>query len=263
LPRYHWLFVLVPLLFVYTLITGMRPSAMRASLMAILFFCAPCFHRQFNTLTALAAAALIVHFFRPAFITDIGSILSFSVMLGLIALYKPFNAIFLRMMRAREIHAEAVLLKAADDFNRARALLIVTRLMQFVAGLCAVTIAAWLASMPLSAYFFGRVTPGGILANLIISPCAFMLVVAGVIGYAVSFVSLTLAAVFNNAAAVFTTIMIKTAALVSSMPFSNFKVDKFSSWVVWFWFALLLISAWCLRKWIEKCDDGLDWMGER
>ncbi len=261
-PRYYWLFAVVPLLAVYTMLTGMRPSALRAALMALLFFCAPFFRRRFSTLTALAGAAIIVHLYCPSFISDIGSILSFSVMLGLAALYQPLNKLFLKTMRIDFLRREAALLRASNERLRADLLQSLVQAGIFVSGLCAVTVAAWLTALPLSAYFFGRITPGGIVANLVISPCVFMLVVAGVLGFATSFFSTTLAAIFNNAAGLFTAIMIRTADSVSNCPGSNFMLRNFPVWLVWLWFTALLSAGWILRKWFEKSTDGLGWMGE-
>jgi ComEC/Rec2-related protein len=261
-PLYYWLFAVVPLLAVYTMLTGMRPSALRAALMALLFFCAPFFRRRFSTLTALAGAAIIVHLYCPAFISDIGSILSFSVMLGLATLYQPLNKLFLKAMRVDFLRREVALLRAANERARANLLQSLAQAGIFISGLCAVTIAAWLTALPLSAYFFERIAPGGIVANLVISPCVFMLVVAGVLGFVASFFSATLAAIFNNAAGLFTAIMIRTADSVSNCPGSNFMFRDFPVWLVWLWFATLLSAGWILRRRLEKRADGLEWMGD-
>ncbi len=260
IPRYYWLFALAPLLTAYTLATGMRASAMRAALMALFFFCAPLFGRRFNTLTALAASALLVHAYQPSFISDIGSILSFSVMLGLITLYRPFALLIEKPLRVNALRDEAALLTAADEPARARRLTRRAALLSLFAGLCAVTVSAWLASLPLSAYYFGRITPGGVLANLLISPCALMLVIAGVLGYAASFVWGALASVFNHAAGAFTCIMIKTAECVSRLPFASIRVERFPLWLVWLWFAALFLGAWLLRRRVMRGDSGLEWM---
>ena len=261
-PRYLWIFAVTPLLLAYTIATGMRPSAVRAALMALLFFIAPHCRRRFNTLTALAVAALVLHMFRPSFISDIGSILSFGVMLGLVALYKPVCRILERLMGVDRMRVEASLLSAADEHGRADRVLRRAGLISLFAGLCAVTISAWLSSMPLSAYFFGRITPGGLIANLVISPCAFMLVIAGVLGFAASFASTALASFFNHAAGVFTFVMIKTAEYVSRCPLSSFDVEGFPAWLVWLWFAGLLLLASFLRRWVERAETGLEWMGD-
>ena len=76
-PRYYWVYILAPLLLIYTFATGLRPSAVRACLMALFYFSAPVVGRRFNALSALATTALAVHLFAPAYIFDLGCILSF------------------------------------------------------------------------------------------------------------------------------------------------------------------------------------------
>ena len=259
-PRYRWFFILAPLLIAYTLATGMRPSAVRATLMALIFFAAPLFGRRFNALSALATAALIVHLFSPAYISDIGAILSFSVMLGLVVLYKPLCYLLELLFKVDKLQQNAELLAASDELKLAERMNNRIQLISFISGLCAVTVSAWLASMPLCAYYFGRITPGGLIANLVISPCALMLVIAGVLGFVSSFISTALAVLFNNAAGFFSLIMMKTAGFISSCPASNFEVSSFPVWLVWCWFGMLFLSSWLLRRWIARRDDGLEWI---
>lgn len=263
MPRYLWVFILAPFLIAYTLSTGMRPSAVRATLMALIFFAAPFFGRRFNALAALATAALIVHLVSPAYISDIGAILSFGVMLGLVVLYKPVYHLLELLFRVDALKQSAQLLSAAGELKSASRINNRIQLVSFLAGLCAVTISAWLASMPLCAHYFGRITPGGLLANLVISPSALMLVIAGVLGFVSSFICTALAVLFNNAAGFFSLIMMKTAGFISACPGSHFKISSFPVWLVWAWFGLLFISAWLLRRWIARREDGLEWMGER
>ncbi len=261
-PRYLWIFILAPLLMAYTLVTGMRPSAVRATLMALFFFASPAFGRRFNALAALACAALVVHLVSPVYISDIGSILSFSVMLGLVILYKPIFHLLEILFRVNALRLNVDLLSAAQELKAAHRLEKRVQLLSFLAGLFAVTIAAWLTSMPLSAYFFGRVTPGGLVANLVISPCALMLVIAGVVGFATSFISVALASIFNNATAFFALVMLRTAEFISSVPASNFEVGCFPAWLVWCCFAVLLSGTWLLRRWIDRRESGMEWIGE-
>ena len=260
MPRYYWVYILAPLLLIYTVATGLRPSAVRACLMALFYFSAPVFGRKFNAISALAAAALAIHFFAPAHIFDIGCILSFSVMLGLIVLFKPLSDLLKRAFRVEPMEAQALLYQVSEDFKKAARIRRRARFLAFTAELLGVTTSAWLASMPLSAYFFERITPGGVVANMIITPCALMLVTAGVIGFAVSFFSIWLAACFNNAAGFFTTIMIKTAVLISGCPFVRFEVKNWPLAGVWLWFAALFLIAWLLRRYTRKSGSDLSWL---
>lgn len=263
-PRYYWIYILAPLLLIYTVLTGLRPSAVRACLMALFYFSAPIFGRKFNSLAALAAAALTVHFFTPAYIFDIGCILSFSVMLGLVVMFKPLRDLLRSAFCIQELEARAHLYQVSDDHPKAARLQWLARALSRLAELLGVTIAAWLTSVPLGAFFFQRITPGGVFANLIITPCALMLVTAGVLGFVGSYISAWLAACFNNAAGVFTTIMIKTATVISNCPGARIEVKGWRPFWVWLWFAALFTLAWLLRRrQTRRSASDLSWLEER
>ncbi len=65
IPRTYWVLVSGPLLIFYTALTGARPPAVRACLMALLYLAAPLIGRRPNALMALAGTALIVHALQP------------------------------------------------------------------------------------------------------------------------------------------------------------------------------------------------------
>ena len=199
--------LLVPLLWAYTYLIGMTPSAIRAASMASIYFAAYIFMRRPNALIAWCLTFLIIHFFDPLLLLNVGSELSFAVMLGIL--------LSLRFCRH-------------FNFGRAESLI--------------VTFAAWLAGTPLAAHVFGRITPGGILANLILIPTAAVSVITSALGILTSFISTTLAAHINNAAALFTRAMVAISWSVSHTPGSNFETTKwtFSTCLIYYTLFLAL-----------------------
>ena len=258
-PRPYWVFFVVPLLVFYTVTTGARPSAVRACLMAALYFLAPLMGRKPSGLAAWTGTALIVYAFQPWLIYDIGCVLSFVVMGGLVIFCRPFCAAGQRLFRLDRFEAEARLLDAGGEKARARRLRGCAKAVKFVSDSFAVSLAAWLASVPLTAYYFGRFTPGGLFANLVIGPCSFFIVVAGCLGMATSYVSAWVASCFNHAAGIFTLVMVKTAELTAACPGCHFRVGKWAPWMVWVWFGgLLLLAGWLYTR----RTDGLAWLDD-
>ena len=76
--------VAVPLVAAYTLLTGARPSAVRAAMMASLWFLAPVFGRRPDPLAAWSVTAFAVYLFHPERLFDVGCTLSFAVMFGIV-----------------------------------------------------------------------------------------------------------------------------------------------------------------------------------
>jgi len=199
--------VTIPLLWAYVLMIGCPPSAARAALMASFYFSAPLFCRRPNGVMSWVLAFLVIHVLSPRQIADVGSLLSFAVMLGIV--------LWCRYSRR---------------FER-----------KWIAGL-GVSLVAWAMGVPIAAHVFGRVTPGGLLANMALIPAAFVTVASGVVGLAVSFVSETLAAHLNNLSALFTWTMVGVSHVVSRLPGANFAVGSWPLWECAAWYAALALG---------------------
>ena len=207
----------VPVLWGYVCVIGSPPSAVRAAMMATLCFLAPLFWRRPNATTAWSLTFLAVFGWNPKMIADVGCMLSFTVMLAIII---------------------------AGDCLRGRGAGLSLLWMTFV---------AWAAGVPIAAHVFGHVTPGGLLANLVLIPAAGVAVAAGALGMLSGFFSETLASHFNNIAALSTAAMSGVSEVVSRLPMSDFEVSPWSVAACAAWYAGLL----CLLYIASRCRDSL------
>lgn len=199
--------VAIPILWGYVVLIGASPSAVRAALMATFCYLAPLLWQRPNLLRAWALTFLAIHLVRPLQITDVGSALSFTVMLAI------------------------ALAVEGSRFSGAW-----------------ITVIAWAAGVPIGAHVFGRVTPGGILANLVLITAAECTVMAGAAGIAVSFVSEKAAAHFNNLSALCTKGMVCIAELVSRLPGANFEVPRWTILQCAEWYALIVLAFILVRS---------------
>jgi len=257
-PRPYWVLGVTPLLVFYTFASGAQPSAVRACLMAVIYFAAPLFGRKPNGIAALSATALIVYAYSPALIYNIGCTLSFAVMGGLVVFCQPFCVIGRKFCRIDLVEQRALLLKQAGSPAAATRMRFLCAALNGIINSVAVSLAAWLASLPLTAYYFARFTPGGFFANLVIAPCAFLVMVGGGLGLAASFVSDGVSSCFNHAAGFFTVIMIRTAEVTAGYGWANFRITRWEPWMVWCWFLVLIASAVWLHA--RRPADGLAWL---
>ncbi|GAB7386600.1 DNA internalization-related competence protein ComEC/Rec2 [Bacillaceae bacterium] len=104
------LFTIVVVSF-YVLLTGASPSALRAGVMVVFVLAAKYIHRSLSGLDALGIALLLLLFFAPFFLWDIGFQLSFAVTAGLL-LFVPTVAERLPWRRRALKNAAAVALVA-------------------------------------------------------------------------------------------------------------------------------------------------------
>jgi ComEC/Rec2-related protein len=257
-PRPYWVLGVAPVLIFYTVVSGAQPSAVRACVMALIYFAAPLFGRRPNGIAALAGTALCVYAYAPSLVFNIGCTLSFAVMGGLVVFCRPFCVFGRSLFRVASQEQKVLLYEQAGNGRAAWRLRCVIGAARFAIDSVAVSLAAWLASLPLSAYYFARFTPGGFFANLVIAPCAFLVMVAGSLGLVASFVSEWAASCFNHAAGLFTVVMIRTAEITVSFAWANFRIARWEPWMVWLWFAGLALLAGWLR--VRRAADGLAWL---
>lgn len=111
-----------------------------------------------------------------------------------------------------------------------------------------VSFAAWAAGVPIAASMFGRITPGGIVANLVLLPTAALSVAAGVLGALAGFVSETAAAHFNNLTALLTRAMTGMARAVAGFDWANFEVEGWGLGASAAWYAALASALLFLKK---------------
>ncbi|MEI8243804.1 MAG: ComEC/Rec2 family competence protein, partial [bacterium] len=262
-PRQWWVLPLAPILVFYTVVTGLSASALRACLMAVLYFGAPLLGRKPDGLSTLAAAAVMALAIDPFQLQDAGFALSFVVMGGLLLLYVPLAELCRRGLRvddaALDARASAGLGGELDPAVVQRRALRV-RLLRWTAELAAMSVAAWLSSAPLTAWYFGRLTPTSLLANLPIAPAAFLVGVASSVGLLAGLVSPGAEAVFNHAAGGLTQLMVWCAQATVSIPGGTLEVPNPPPWLVGCWYAGLLLLTWWLWRLTRAAPTGAAWM---
>ena len=195
--RQYWVLLLAPALVLYTIATGMGASAVRACVMALLFWSAPLFSRKPDGPSALAMTALLILSFVPTQLFDMGFLLSFIAVAGLMTLYP----LWMRPVRAA-LAADLWRIQPASFWERwGRSWGIET------ASLVVASLAAWLATTPLSAYAFNVVSPVGLIGNLLVIPLSSLVLLTGVLSLVAGSLSVFLAEIFNQANRVFISIM--------------------------------------------------------
>ena len=254
--RVYWGPFLAPLLIAYTLATGAKPSAVRACIMAVIYFSAPVFGRKGDSLSALAMAALAILVYSPQDLQDIGFILSFSVVTGLIVLYPVVSgalvsigsecASVLRKTNTGPDRVPGFLEKEPFSFEPpGRASLAGRWIMKYIGSVAVLSACAWLVSAPLTAYFFERFTPIALLGNVFVIPLTFLVVLTGCLSLISGSCFVVLAEVFNHANLALVTCLVRCTGFISKAPFATQDVPRPPAWTVWIWYAAIaLIVAW-------------------
>lgn len=138
---------------IYCFLTGASVSTVRAVLMVSVGLFGNLILRSSDFYTSVAFAALILLLKNPLYLWDAGFQLSFSAVLGIVACTRPLEQLAAAYLR---LPAKALTALSAS-------------------------LAATLATLPISAYFFGGFSLVGVLANLLLLPLSALLVGSGLL----------------------------------------------------------------------------------
>jgi len=238
--RLWWAVVLIPLLTAYTVAVGAEASAVRACLMACLFWLAPVVGRKPDALSTLGASAIAILAVAPGQVSDVGFVFSFAAVLGLVLLMPTLE----RALRPGW---------AADPLRvqpERRIVVWLRKAGRVAAGVTAMTLAAWLATTPLTAAWFGRFTPIALFSNLFIAPLTVMVMLAGCLSMVVGAVVPFLAELFNGAAWVLVKLMLAGLRLLDRVPCGNVDVEPWGWGAVAAWYGVLALG--CLLAYAKE-----------
>lgn len=252
LSREYWILPLAPLLVGFTVMTGARASAVRACVMAVVYFAAPLLRRRADGLSALGLAAVLILAAAPNQWRDIGFQLSFMAMLGLVTVAGPIERLLRRGWAPDpwRIQTEAWPVRLARALGRQ------------VAGLLAMSAAAWLVTAPLTALYFGRFTPVALLANLWTVPVAFLIVLTGSLSLVGGMLAGWLAVVFNHANVALIALLTGSMRLAARLPGGTFAfpAEAVPGWAAAAAYLPIGLLVWWLRRrafsaGVEALDD--------
>ncbi len=160
IPRWLQLVIAALALSFYALATGLSPPTVRAVLMALVALVAYMMKRESDWLSALACSAILYLFWKPHSIYDIGFQLSFLTV----------AAFCMYLVPSRDVAENPIQhwLNLAKETGAA-------------------SLVASIASAPLVAFHFGRVSIVGVVANLLIAAVVPFIIVVSFVAHFVSF----------------------------------------------------------------------------
>ncbi|MBA4387050.1 MAG: hypothetical protein C0404_03655 [Verrucomicrobia bacterium] len=231
IQRTHWIIALAPLLTYYTVMTGLQPSAVRACIMAVVYWLAPLLKRKSDIYASIAVAAILIIAVSPSDICDVGCLLSFIAVLGIVLLYPLIFDVFRNSFRADPL--------APQPETGAAPLL--RRVWLEVGMLVSTSTAAWLVTLPLTAYYFGLFSPIALLGNLIAIPLSSLIIATGCLSIFFGSCSLLLADIFNHANLAFTALLTYVMRKFAALPGGWMEVQPPSLWIVVAFYAMLAL----------------------
>jgi competence protein ComEC len=164
LPKQHqkkWLIALIsiPLLWAYAFITGLSPSVLRAVTLFSIIAIGNSFNQKTNMVNLLAVSAFFLLLFKPYLLMLVGFQLSYVAVLGIIFIYPQIRKLWL----------------PSNWFNI------------FFWDVISISMAAQIATFPLSILYFHRFPPYFLISNILVIPMATLIVGVGIVFFLFSY----------------------------------------------------------------------------
>ncbi len=144
-------------LVLYMLVTGSQPPVVRATIMATVILCGKAVQRPVSAWNCIGFSAMVIFAVDARQLFDIGFQLSYGAVLSLMAIYPVFNRWITKIPHERRWQMGVV----------------------WILRVCAVSLAATVGTLPLTAVCFGKVSVIGILANIVVIPATELSVLLG------------------------------------------------------------------------------------
>jgi competence protein ComEC len=153
--RFVPVLIILACIWFYALVTGFSPSVQRASCMFTLLSLGDLFLGKANGINSLCASAFIMLAYNPYLVVNVGFQLSYAAVLGIMLIQKP------------------IYMLASFSFIQNKYLWM---LVDKAWGICCISLAAQLATLPISLFYFGQFPSYFLFSNLFVIPAIFVLV---------------------------------------------------------------------------------------
>lgn len=217
---YHLLLALLAV-WLYTLLTGWHPSALRAAIMGSLWAAGSWLGRQRSSFPALLLAAGVMVGIKPSVLGNISFQLSFAAMAGLIFLSPLFASWAYRALGEEKVGGGR----------------------RFVVESLSFSLGAILATLPLLAFYFHRLSLMTLPATFLSLPAVPGLIAAAAFSSGLGLISTTLAHIPGWICWIFGTYIIRVAEAFSSLPFAAVSARVGIPFVVSYYSVLILALA--------------------
>jgi len=183
--------LILSIIWFYALMTGFSSSVLRASAMFSFLALGMIWNKKINVFNSLAASALLLLLINPFSIFDIGFQLSYLAVIGIVILFNPIQQI----------------IPASNKVTK------------YLRDLAAVSIAAQVATTPVSLYYFGQFPNYFILTNIIVIPLTGFIIYTAIPALLLSGVNFA-GEFLYSILALLLKIMTTSVKFVDSIPFS-------------------------------------------
>lgn len=208
------LFFIITVVFLFILITGFQPSAIRAGIMGLSLIVASFFGRINNSLRVILITAALMLSLNPILLRyDIGFQLSFLAVIGIVL----FSSLLQDKMRF---------------------------LPAIIRDVLAMSLSAYIFTFPLLIYYFGNISLVFPITNILIVPVLYIVMILGILFIFLSFFSSTLALVALFPLWLFVSWIIAVIQFFSKIGWSSMLIEWTNSLSITIFYGAVILFVW-------------------
>ncbi len=229
--KWYSLMVGVPILFAFAAVAGFTPSVLRACLMQTVLLVSYVSMREYDSLSALSAAVLILLGIDPFTFTSISFQLSALCVLGITLFGDKIYQYLLNLPLIRDVKPKSIM----------------TRICKTILMSVSISVSAMILTLPVSSYYFGVISTVSVLTNLLtlwaVTYIFCGLLIACLLGALYAPLGMILAQILS----VLVRYVLWVARMLSQLPYSSLGIQN-TYIVIWLVFAYVLLLAHVLLK---------------
>jgi competence protein ComEC len=229
--RFFYIWPALGAIWIYALLTGMGPPAIRAAVMVSIFLFADLLGRQKSAMTAIGFAAAVMAAITPKILGDASFQLTFLSVAG-IALITPRLQNWGKNIIAAKLGEEGFFVKTVN----------------WMADSLWVTLGVTIAIWPLLVYYFGIFSVVSPLASLLVLPALPYLLGSGTLAAVLGIFLLPIGQIVGWLAWLAASYMLLVINGFAKLTFSAIDVGTISPALVWGYFAALALILWLIPK---------------
>ncbi len=202
----------------YIVIVDFKPSVIRAVIMASVLLFGQAWEKRVNIYNSLAAAGFIQLLISPMQLFDVGFQLSFSAVFSIVYFNNRLKKIIPEKYQPFKIKIKPI---------------------KYIYQLFLVSFAAFIGTIPLTAYYFNRIAPIGLFANLFAIP---IIGIVGAVGFAQVILGMLIPSVnlfYGEVNQILLLLLQKLTYFTASVPFGSIDIPRISFLYIFIFYFLI------------------------
>ncbi len=207
--------IIIFILILFVFVTGFEPSVLRAVIMGIVILAGQIIRRDTDIYTSISFAAILLLVMNPLNLFNIGFQLSFGATLSLVLFYKNIkNKISIKY------------------------------LPKFLSDTIAATLAAQVGVLPITVYFFNKVSVISIISNIIVVPITELITIIGSLMAVLGQINILFSQVLGYINLVFLSFVLYVTKITSEIPFATIQLTTPSILLIIIYYIGVLFFLW-------------------